>query len=225
MKNGRIVIDPEKPLPAELSKEYWETFAKLILEHFFPEKFYDLSVDDEKPDLRNISADIGIEVTSVENEKSREIDSLYIRQYTYGNDAQKEKALKRIKELGGKPKEFFLMHPVVNRDIGKIFTAVKTKTQKLNKDYQVFGENDLFIFDTNIILDAELPEILNNIAINSVGNKSFNNIYIYCFGGDLYKFDILHKKYKHIEKSDKIVQQLAIDARQMLIEKYSDDII
>lgn len=225
MKNGRIVIDPEKPLPAKLSKEYWETFAKLILEHFFPEKFYDLSVEGEKPDLRNTSANIGIEVTSVGNEKSREIESLYTRQYTYGNDAQKEKALKRIEELGGKLKEFFLMHPVVNRDIGKIYTTVKTKTQKLNKDYQIFNKNDLFIFDENIILDAELPEVLNNIAANSVGNKSFNDVYIYCFGGDLYKFDMLHKKYKHIEKSDKIVQQLAIDARQMLIKKYSDGII
>ncbi len=224
MKNGRIVIDPEKPLPTELSKEYWETFAKLILEYFFPEKFYDLSVDDEKPDLRNVSANIGIEVTSVENEKSREIDSLYTRQYAYGNDIQKEKALKRIKELGGKPEKFFLMHPVVNRDIEKIYTAVKTKTQKLNKGYRVFNENDLFIFDTNIILDAELPEILDNIASNSIGEKSFSDVYIYCFGGDLYEFDILHRKYNHIEESSEIVQQLAIDTRQILIQKYNDNI-
>lgn len=223
MKNGRIVIDPEKPLPAELSKEYWETFAKLILEHFFSEKFYNLSVEGEKPDLRNISANIGIEVTSVGNEKSREIESLYTRQYAYGNDTQKEKALKRIEELGGKLKEFFLMHPVINRDIGKIYTAVKTKTQKLNKDYQVFNENDLFIFDENIILDAELPEVLNNITANSVGNKSFSNVYIYCFGGDLYRFDISNKKYDHIEESGRIVQQLAIDTRQILIQKYNDN--
>lgn len=222
MKNKSLVIDPEKPLPTELSKEYWETFAKLILEHFFPKKFYDLSVDGEKPDLRNSSANIGIEVTSVENEISREIDSLYTRQYTYGNDSQKEKALKRIKELGGKPEKFFLMHPVINRDIGKIYKAVKTKTQKLNKDYQIFNENDLFIFDTNIILDAELPEVLNNIVTNSIGNESFNNVYIYCFGGDLYMFDISSKKYDHIEESGKIVQQLAIDTRQMLIRKYNN---
>ncbi len=224
MKNSRIIIDPEKPLPAKLDKEYWETLAKLILEHFFPEKFYNLSVDGEKPDLRNIGADIGIEVTSVENEKSREIDSLYSRQYAYGNNVQKEKALKRIRELGGKPKEFFLMHPVVNRDIGKIYTAVKTKTQKLNKDYQIFKENDLFIFDENIILDAELPEILNNIVVNSVHDKTFDNIYIYCLGSDLYTFNIFHKKYDHIEESGKIAQQLAINARQVLIEKYNDNI-
>lgn len=224
MKNSRIIIDPEKPLPAKLDKEYWETLAKLILEHFFPEKFYNLSVDGEKPDLRNIGADIGIEVTSVENEKSREIDSLYSRQYAYGNNVQKEKALKRIRELGGKPKEFFLMHPVVNRDIGKIYAAVKTKTQKLNKDYQIFKENDLFIFDENIILDAELPEILNNIVVNSVHDKTFDNIYIYCLGSDLYTFNIFHKKYDHIEESGKIAQQLAINARQVLIEKYNDNI-
>lgn len=205
-------------------KNIGETLAKLILEHFFPEKFYNLSVDGEKPDLRNIGADIGIEVTSVENEKSREIDSLYSRQYTYGNNVQKEKALKRIRELGGKPKEFFLMHPVVNRDIGKIYTAVKTKTQKLNKDYQIFKENDLFIFDENIILDAELPEILNNIVVNSVYDKTFDNIYIYCLGSDLYTFNIFHKKYDHIEESGKIAQQLAINVRQVLIEKYNDNI-
>jgi hypothetical protein len=30
MGKKQIIIDSDKPLPTELSKEYWETFAKLI---------------------------------------------------------------------------------------------------------------------------------------------------------------------------------------------------
>lgn len=65
MKNNRITIDLEKPLPTKLDTEYWETFTKPILGHHFPKKLYDLSVDGEKPDLKNMSANIGTEVTSV----------------------------------------------------------------------------------------------------------------------------------------------------------------
>ena len=157
--NG-VVIDPDKPLPPKLGREYWETFAKLILEKYYPDIFFNLSVDDEKPDLRNEDANIGVEVTSAENEESREIDSLYSGPYSYGNEAQKEKGLRKIEKLGGKVEKYFLMHPVRNRDLNKIYTAVKSKTYKLNHNYTVFKKNYLLIFDTNLIADQELPEIL-----------------------------------------------------------------
>ena len=223
MKKKQIIIDPDKPLPTELSKEYWETFAKLILEKYYPNKFFDLSVDNEKPDLRNEDAGIGIEVTSVENEESREIDSLYSRPYSYGNEAQKEKALRQIEKLGGKVEKYFLMHPVRNRDLNKIYAAVKAKTHKLNNNYEVFKKNYLLIFDTNLIIDQELPEMLKNITENSVGNASFDAVFLYCCGGDLYEFNILKNTYKHFEKSDRVVQQLAIDTRQIIINKYRND--
>ena len=221
LKYKKYDIDPNKPLPAQLSREYWETFAKLILEKYHPSKFYDLSVDGEKPDLRNEKANIGIEVTSVENEKSREIESLYSRQYSYGNNKQKEKALRRIKELGGKTEKYFLMHPVVNRDIGKIYAAVKSKTKKLNNNYTVFDENYLLIFDTNLVLDEELPEMLENIVESSVGVISFKTVFLYCFGGDLYDFNVYNKTYNHHEECNSTVQQLAINARHIIIEKYN----
>lgn len=223
MGKKQIIVDPNKPLPTELSKEYWETFAKLILEKYYPDEFFNLSVDDEKPDLRNEDAGIGIEVTSVENEKSREIDSLYSGPYSHGNKTQKEKALKQIEKLGGKVEKYFLMHPVRNRDLNKIYTAVKSKTHKLNNNYKIFKKNYLLIFDTNLIVDQELPEILKNIIENSVGNVSFNTVFLYCFGGDLYEFNISKNTYKHFEKSNKVVQQLAIDTRQIIINKYHDN--
>lgn len=221
MNKRRPNIDPAKPLPPELDTEYWETFAKLILEKFCPEEFFNLSVDGEKPDLRNVSAGVGVEVTSSESKESREIDSLYAQRYTYGNNEQKKKALKRIEELGGKVEEYFLMHPTMSRDLRRIYTTVRNKTEKLNKNYEVFNENDLFIFDSILILDRELPGILEHITESSANDISFKRVFLYCFGGDLYEFNNSKGTYKHFEESDKIAQQLAMDARQMLIKKYS----
>lgn len=217
----QYTINPNAPLPPSLDTEYWETFAKLILEKFCPGRFYGLSVDGERPDLRNASAGVGVEVTSSESKESREIDSLYAQQYIYGNHEQKKKALKRIEELGGKVEEYFLMHPTMNRDPGRIYTVIENKTKKLNKNYEIFNENDLFIFDSILILDQELPEILKHITESSANNISFKRVFLYYFGGDLYEFNISKGIYKHFEESNKTVQQLAMDARQMLIEKYS----
>lgn len=219
--NRRYEIDPDKPLPSNLDTEYWETFAKLILEKFRPKEFHNLSVDGEKPDLRNTSIGVGIEVTSSESKESRELDRLYAQQYTYGNSEQRKKALKRIEKLGGKVKEYFLMHPTINRDLEKIYAVIRNKTEKLNNNYEIFSENDLFIFDSILILDQELPEILKHIVKSSTGNISFNKVFIYCFGGDLYEFNISKGTYNHFEKSNIIAQQLAFDARQILIEKFS----
>lgn len=219
MSKKKIIVDPNKPLPSELSKEYWETSAKLILEGFFPERFVDLSVDDEKPDLRNEST--GVEVTSVEDRESQEIDSLYSRQYTYGNDEQKKKALKQIEKLGGHAEKYFLSHPGRHRDLNKIYKAVRTKTQKLNSYYEVFENNYLFIYDYSLIVDQELNIMLTMIIESSAGyNIKFDSVFLYCFGGDLYEFDLRNNTYTHINDSSKIVQQLVIDARNIINEKY-----
>ncbi len=223
MKKSRIAVNPDRPLPTRLNKEYWETFAKLILEKHYPNKFFNLSVDEEKPDLRNTKAGIGIEVTSVENEKSREIDSLYSRQYSCGNSPQRTKALRQIEKLGGRVEKFFLIHPVISRDIKKIFEVVRLKTQKLNKDYEVFEENYLIIFDTNLLLDQELPEMLKEIVKSSAGNVSFDGVFLYCFGGDLYEFSVSRNTYRRHKGSARVAQRLAIDARRIIIDKHRDN--
>ena len=220
MSKKCLVIDPTKPLPSKLDTEYWETFAKLILERFCPNTFFSLSVDGDKPDLRNVSSGVGIEVTSSESKESREIDSLYAQQYIHGSCEQKKKALKRIEELGGKVKEHFLMHPTMNRSLERIYDVVEDKTKKLNNNYEIFNENDLFIFDSILIVDQELLEILNHITESSVGDVSFEKVFLCCLGGDLYEFNILSGTYKHYENSHKRIQQLALDARQVLVEKY-----
>ena len=113
------------------------------------------------------------------------------------------------------------MHPTRSRDLGEIYTVVSNKTKKLNKNYEIFDENDLFIFNSIFILDQELPGILKHIAKSSTGTISFRKIFIYCFGEDLYEFDISKNTYRRFNKSNKKAQQLALNARYMLIQKYS----
>lgn len=219
MRSKKIIVDPNKPLPPILAKEYWETSAKLILEHFLPERFVHLSVDSERPDLRN--SNVGVEVTSAEDPEAQEMDSLYTRQYSYGDDGQKERALKRIEELGGRVEQYFLAHPGRARNLEKLSDTVRTKTQKLNNNYDIFPENYLFIYDSCLILDQELSDILLTFVNDSTDyNLKFDSIFLYCFGGDLYEFNLLNKSYTHFNDSSKTIQQLVIDARHILNEKY-----
>lgn len=216
-------IKPDKPLPSELSKEWEETFAKLLLEHYFPSTFRDLKVDNESPDLRNKKLRIGVEVTNNENSISREIDSLYCRKYTCCSEKLREEARKRISELGGRIGPYFLSHPTMSRDLSRLYKRVEDKTKKLNKNYDVFDNNYLFVFDIGIFLDEELPRILEELKVSSVGEKySFCGIFIYCFGGDLYAFDLINDSFQSIHDNNNTPQELSIKARKMLEEKYNN---
>lgn len=216
-------IDPNKPLPTELGKKWEEISAKLILEHYFPNEFQDLVVDDESPDLRNEKLSIGVEVTNNESSISRKIDSLYSRKYIYGDEEKKKEISKRISDLGGHVGPYFLSHPTMSRDLTKLYKRVEGKTKKLNKNYDVFDRNYLFIFDIVMILDGELPRILEGLKTSLMNMEyTFCGVFIYCFGGDLYKFDLLNNSYLHIKESNKIIQQLMIDARSIIENKYQN---
>jgi hypothetical protein len=219
MKRKKIIVDPNKPLPPALAKEYWEISAKLILEYFFPERFANLSVDDESPDLQNNKT--GIEVTSAECRESQEIDGLYIHRYLYGNKKQKEKALKHIKKLGGRVEKYFLAHPGKSRNLNIIYEAIDIKTQKLNTNYKIFTKNYLFIYNSFLIIDQELSEMLSIIAERSMKyTTKFDSVFLYCLGGDLYEFNLLDKTPTHIANSGRIAQQLVINARHIIDDKY-----
>ena len=220
-KDKRIVVDPERPLPPRLSKEWEETFAELILEAYFPETFFSLSADGECPDLRNELADLGVEVTNVENSKSRELDSLYTRRYSRGDNKQREQAAKRIKELGGKIKEFFLLLPVRDRSLAGIYQAVKEKTTKLNQNYKIFAKNFLFIFTTEHIEDEELPEMMREISDSASGNKKhFSGVIVRHLGERLYWFDLEGMGIKKADVADNDMFKLSTKARDMIDNKY-----
>ena len=216
-------ISPNKPLPQRLENEYWETMAKLILGHFYPILFADLSIDGESPDLRN--EEYGIEVTICNHPKSHELENLYIRKYIYGNSFEKEKSLKRIEKLGGRVSDYCLAHPGMSRDLSIIYDRIATKTKKLNSTYTVFNSNSLFVFTELFIHERELLDLLKEfINISQQFPIGFNNIFLCCLGGDLYEFNIKLNTYTHHKNSHRVIQDLAIRARSIIVEKYSGSI-
>lgn len=71
---------------SSVSKLRWEECcAKLILERVFPERFGTLTISD-KPDLQNLTLDVGIEVTTAESKAEKEMDKMFEALYGYKNN-------------------------------------------------------------------------------------------------------------------------------------------
>ena len=82
------VIEEDKPLPEHTKLDYYECYAKIVLEEMFPERFSDLIIID-KPDLQNEQLDIGVEVTSSVNAKQKEVEALYVKWHAQGDEGKK----------------------------------------------------------------------------------------------------------------------------------------
>lgn len=222
MKKGEIIIDPNKPLPPALSKEWEETFAKLILEHYFPKTFSGLSTSGECPDLRNVDAGVGVEVTNAESEEARNLDSIYSRDYIHGDDSEKQRALKKIQKLHGKVNDACLCHPIRDRSLAGIYKAVKRKTEKLNRNYEVFAKNYLFIFTVELLDNEELPGMLRKIVDSADSQKEhFVGVFVRCLGDCLLEFDLEHMKVRRTNTKSSDISLLSIRAREIVEEKHS----
>ena len=81
-------IEKGKPLPEHTKLDYYECYAKIILEALFSDRYETLSLAD-KPDLQNLKKDIGIEVTTAVDSKRREAEKLW---YTIANGSPREEA-------------------------------------------------------------------------------------------------------------------------------------
>ena len=69
-------IEKDRPLPGHTKLDYYECYAKIVLEEFFS---YNNLLLDDKPDLQDIQNSIGIEVTTAEEPKMLEAENLYLK--------------------------------------------------------------------------------------------------------------------------------------------------
>lgn len=78
--------------------DYWECYAKVVLEHIFPNEFKNIEIKD-KPDLQMKNGEYGIEVTRAEFKEQLEAESLY-HKISYSEIDNIEKAIKKLKSVG-----------------------------------------------------------------------------------------------------------------------------
>lgn len=91
-------IEKDRPLPSHTKLDYDECYAKVILEKFYPDRYVDLLLDD-KPDLRDTSNGIGIEVTSAIPQNEQEAMSLAC-EIPYLEKEKQDKRIAYLKKKG-----------------------------------------------------------------------------------------------------------------------------
>lgn len=214
-----MVIDKNKPLPPHTKLDYWECYAKFVLEELLPEKFTNLILSD-KPDLQDNVSCVGVEVTIADNQKQLEAERLYSTLH-YKNENQKAYAIERIKKLGAKVHDGFMMGIKGSDDFERINNAIKTKCETIAKDgYELFDEYHLFIFSSIYAVDYMLQEELQYLITEDIG-KFYRVIYVLVPGG-MYCFDLTINGYKVFDIDSNMQHKQATKARQMVEEGEKD---
>ena len=86
-----------KRLPNHTKVDYYEVFAKILLEDIFPNEFKNLKTAD-KPDLHDLDGGIGIEVTRSCNEKNEKNSAIYRKILQEKDEKEKQRNIKKIND-------------------------------------------------------------------------------------------------------------------------------
>lgn len=214
-----MVIDKNKPLPPHTKLDYWECYAKIVLEEQFPEKFTNLILAD-KPDLQDSNRSIGVEVTRAENPKQIEAESLYSTLH-YKNENKKAYDIERIEKLGARVHDGFMMGITSNDSFEFINSAIDVKCKTLLKGgYKEFDKYHLFLFSPIYVVDYMLREELEYLLTKNIGDI-YCTIYVLVPGG-MYCFDLTTNEYKVFDIDSNMQHKQATKARQMVEEGEED---
>lgn len=195
-----------------------ECYAKLVLEKVFPNRFFDLKIED-KPDLQNDSLDIGVEVTSAVPPVAKENDSLFSK-LTFQNPTpeQRERNLNRIRSLGGQYYDEGVMFCWTGvRNICEVYSAFENKLKKLNGGgYTSFSKQYVFIVENDItILRDDLSKIHSELNRRQTSYSArFDSVFLNYDRSLLFEFDLNSGEYHQYRIDD--YETLATEAYNMV---------
>ena len=184
-----------------MKKNFNEYFAKVVLESCFPKRFDFLEVSD-KPDLRHLGSNTGIEVTYSMPKKEAEAVNVWHRLYN-GKSKNCEKDIERLYQLGIEyDSQLFVWDQgcydenIRQGPIKEFFDAVKQKVERLNSktaEYAEIAHYELFINSTILIPNEQIMAVIWILKeINNLGKK-FEIIYLITNEQKLYIFDMVNK--------------------------------
>lgn len=226
-------IQKDRPLPSHTKLDYDECYAKIVLEKFFPDRYENLQISD-KPDLRDISNSIGIEVTSAIPQIEQEAMSLAC-EITYLEKKQQDKRIAYLEKIGYNYTQYGMTGPGMgyrwtgsdNPDIKSTWckyflSAVEAKIKKLNKGgYAQMLRYDLFVNSELHIDDWMKDELLKALITYSQHPRAYSFVYLLALNG-LFAFDLNKQKVLLVETGEKLYE-LGMLARKMVEEGEEDD--
>jgi len=207
-------IEKDRQLPGHTKLDYYECYAKIVLEEFFS---YNNLLLDDKPDLQDIQNSIGIEVTTAEEPKMLEAENLYLKLIYADEDTIREKCINRMGQIGLTYKDGMLLGLSGNDDFTLVNEAINRKIEKLKSaGYKKFNEYQLFIFSSIYAIDSILQEELNFLLRENI-DTFFSKIYI-LVPEALFYFDLGENECKIFNVSRERQYYQAQKARQIVEE-------
>jgi len=209
-------IKENEPLPKHTKLDWEECYAKVVLENMYKNKFNGLEIKD-RPDLQDEKNSIGIECTVSIEQKSQEVEKLYI-DLINNKVNNPNKCKERINKLGGKITEYALIQSGTNSSTN-ILNAVKVKLKKLNGDnYKIFKNNYLLIRDSIYMREEEIKQLQYEIdMIQSKEKNKFNKIYI-LLNDKLIEINMIDYTDEIIKIDSSTQYELAQKARKIVVE-------
>lgn len=206
-------IDRDKPLPPHTKLDYYECYAKIVLEDLFPVFISELLLKD-KPDLQDIRSQVGIEVTVAEISETIEAQRLYSTLHAV-DDVTQSRNIERMEQCGATYKSGILFGPNGSDEFILINRAIDSKIEKLQKgEYGKFSEYHLFIFSSILASETMLNDELEYLEQREIADY-FKKIYIQ-IPGELLYFDLIKSTYEVFSVYTNKQFDWAIKARQMV---------
>lgn len=209
-----------KPLPKHTRLDYYECYAKIVLEELFPTEFVDLQIKD-KPDLQMNNGEYGVEVTISQDKDQLKAESLYT-DISYNRVRNIERATDEIEKCGCKLENGVLTGKSGVDSFDFILESFRDKLHKLNyKDYKIFKTNCLFAFSDIYANERMINEAIQIMRAEQKNNsKKFLRVIVlvpgYCYDLDLGNYDYA------IYKIDSVKQMNQAYKARELVEKYQE---
>lgn len=210
-----------EPLPKHTKLDYYECYAKIVLEEFYPEQFISLKIKD-KPDLQSKDDNFGVEVTIAIDRMELQAENLY-SDITYNRVRDKRNSLKRIEKCGYKVENGILYGKGSINSFDLILKVFDNKLNKLNgKGYKHFNKNFLFVFSYIYASDEMIKDAIIYMQNKQLDKQmKFSEVFV-LVPGYLYCLNLCSGNYE-IKRIEFIHQSSQADKARELVEVYENN--
>ena len=208
----------DEPLPKHTKFDYYECYAKVVLEELYPEEFKNLEIKD-KPDLQMKYGGVGVEVTNSVDKDQLKAEGLYI-DIEYNRVRNATKAVEEIKKCGCNLKNGILIGKTSSSSFKLILEAFDKKLEKLNSgNYRYFDKNYLFVFSDIHVNDRMVMEAIQDMRQKQISIKrQYNKVFV-LVPGYFYSLNLHIGSYEKI-RIDFRLQGVQADRARELVEEY-----
>ena len=212
-----MAIGDNDVLPSHTQLDIWEVYARLVLE-FIDEASYGHLLHGDKPDLYDITRNLGVEVTRAIPESNQEADALYARLRSVSDEISRAKIIERIEQIGGKVFDRWLLGPKGTDNFNLVINAFGSKLDKLNSGgYEIYAHNHLFVRSC-IYADGKILEgALADFVSFNVKPKRFERV-IVSVPGFNYDFNLDNRTFSVLAFSSADQFAIAETARSIVVE-------